>query len=195
MRIYDISQEIFSGNVFKGDPVPAATPLYRINDGYPYNLSSVSMCLHSATHIDAPSHYLEDGLTIDQVRLEHCIGPCTVRSAKGPVDEGFISPLLGRGAKRLLFKGKGWITRKAAKALAESEVVVVGTESQSVGYGPQIDDVHRELLQSNIVILEGLMLQDVPEGNYFLISLPLKLGGMEGSPCRAVLLDYLPPVD
>jgi len=153
------------------------------------------MCLHSATHIDAPSHYLEDGLTIDQVRLEHCIGPCTVLSVNGPVDEGLITPLLKRGAKRLLFKGEGWLSVKAARALAESEVVIVGTESQTVGYGNYIDDVHRELLKSNIVILEGLVLQDVPEGNYYLISLPLKMAGMDGSPCRAVLLDYMPPVD
>ena len=74
-------------------------------------------------------------------------------------------------------------------------MVIVGTESQTVGYGNYIDDVHRELLKSNIVILEGLVLQDVPEGNYYLISLPLKMAGMDGSPCRAVLLDYMPPVD
>ncbi|MCK9346498.1 MAG: cyclase family protein [Bacteroidales bacterium] len=195
MRIYDISQEIFSGTIFKGDPVPAAIPLYRIKDGHTYNLSSVSMCLHSATHIDAPSHYIEDGPTVDQISLERCVGPCMVLTANGPIDEGLISPLLGRGAKRLLFKGKGWLTMKAAMALSQSEIVLVGTEGQTVGHGVNIDQVHRVLLENNIVILEGLVLKDVPEGNYYLVSLPLKFGGMEGSPCRAVLLDYLPPVD
>jgi arylformamidase len=195
MRIYDISQEIFSGAIFKGDPVPAAIPLSRIKDGSPYNLSSVSMCLHSATHIDAPSHYIEDGKTIDQVPLEYCIGPCMVLTANGPIDEGFLSPLLGRGVKRLLFKGKGWLTLKAALALAESEILLVGTESQTVGHGNQTDEVHHTLLESDMVILEGLVLQDVPEGNYYLASLPLKFVGLEGSPCRAVLMDYLPGSD
>jgi arylformamidase len=118
-----------------------------------------------------------------------------VLTANGPIDEGLISPLLGRGAKRLLFKGKGWLTMKAAMALSQSEIVLVGTEGQTVGHGVNIDQVHRVLLENNIVILEGLVLKDVPEGNYYLVSLPLKFGGMEGSPCRAVLLDYLPPVD
>jgi len=195
MRIYDISQEIFSGAIFKGDPVPAPTPLHLIKNGSPYNLSSVSMSLHSATHIDAPSHYIEDGLSVDQISLESCIGPCMVLSANGPIDEGLISPLLGRGTKRLLFKGKGWLTLKAAKALSESEVVLVGTESQTVGHAAQIDEVHCILLEKNLVILEGLVLQDVPEGNYYLAALPLKFGGMDGSPCRAVLLDYLPALD
>jgi arylformamidase len=195
MRIYDISQEIFGGAIFKGDPVPAAIPLSRIKDGSSYNLSSVSMCLHSATHIDAPSHYIDQGKTIDQIPLDYCIGPCMVLTANGPIDDGFLSPLLGRGAKRLLFKGKGWLTLKAARALAESEIVLVGTESQTVGHGNQADEVHRTLLESNLVILEGLVLQDVPEGNYYLASLPLKFGGMEGSPCRAILMDYLPGSD
>jgi len=115
-----------------------------------------------------------------------------VLTANGPIDEGYLSPLLGRGAKRLLFKGKGWLTLKAARALAESEIILVGTESQTVGHGNQTDEVHRTLLESDMVILEGLVLQDVPEGNYYLASLPLKFGGMEGSPCRAVLMDFLP---
>ncbi|HPV88308.1 MAG TPA: cyclase family protein [Bacteroidales bacterium] len=195
MRIYDISQEIFSGAISKGDPVPAAAPLYRIKDGHPYNVSAVSMCLHSATHIDAPSHLIENGLTVDRIDLERCIGPCMVLTANGLIDEGFISPLLGRGAKRLLFKGKGWLSVKAAAALSQSEIVLIGTENQTVGHGVHEEQVHKVLLENNIVILEGLVLNEVPEGNYYLVSLPLKFGGMEGSPCRAVLLNYLPPVD
>jgi arylformamidase len=72
---------------------------------------------------------------------------------------------------------------------------LVGTESQTVGHAAQIDEVHCILLEKNLVILEGLVLQDVPEGNYYLAALPLKFGGMDGSPCRAVLLDYLPALD
>ena len=192
MRIYDISQEIFSGAVYKGDPVPAASPLCRISGGAPYNLSSVSMCLHNGTHIDAPSHYLEDGKTADRIDLDSCVGPCIVLEVNGPVDEEILQPLLTLGPKRLLFKGKGWLTIRAARSLAGSSVVLVGTESQSVGHTPQEDEVHKLLLEKDIVILEGIVLKDVPEGNYYVIALPLKFGGLEGSPCRAVLVDYLP---
>ena len=192
MRIYDISQEIFSGAVYKGDPVPAAFPLCRIDEGAPYNLSSVSMCLHNGTHIDAPSHYLENGKTVDRIDLDSCVGPCIVLAINGPVDEEYLQPLLSLGPKRLLFKGRGWLTVRAAKALADSSVVLVGTESQSVGHAGQVAEVHKLLMEKDIVILEGLILKDVPEGNYYVIALPLKFGGLEGSPCRAVLVDYLP---
>ena len=194
MRIYDISQETLSGTLFKGDPAPQAQVLYSIKEGHPYNLSSVSMSLHTATHIDAPLHYVEDGVSVDKIELEDCIGPCMVLKANGLIDEGYIAPLLGRGVKRLLFKGKGWMSPKAAGLVADSEIVVIGTENASVGNGEYLNEVHRILLGKGIVLLENLVLSEVPEGNYYLVALPLKLGGMEGSPCRAVLLDYMPPV-
>ena len=94
MRIYDISREIFSSPLFDGDPAPEAKMLYSIKEGDPYNLSIVSVCLHTATHIDAPAHYIEKGLTVDQIPLEHCIGPCMVLEANGLIDDGYIAPLL-----------------------------------------------------------------------------------------------------
>jgi len=112
MRIYDISREIFSSTPYEGDPAPETHLLRSVKDGHPYSLSSVSMCLHTATHIDAPSHYLEDGKAIDEISLKKCIGPCMVLEAGGVIDEGYIAPLLGRGAKRLLFKGKVCSHRK-----------------------------------------------------------------------------------
>ena len=104
MRIYDISQETFSGTLFKGDPAPQAQVLYSIKEGHPYNLSSVSMSLHTATHIDAPLHYVEDGVSVDKIELEDCIGPCMVLKANGLIDEGTL-PLLGRG-QTLAVEGK-----------------------------------------------------------------------------------------
>ncbi len=192
MRIYDISREIFSSTPYEGDPAPETHLLRSVKDGHPYSLSSVSMCLHTATHIDAPSHYLEDGKAIDELPLKKCIGPCMVLEAGGVIDEGYIAPLLGRGAKRLLFKGKGVLTPQAARLIAESEVIMIGTENPTVGYGEHVHEIHRILLEKEILPLEGLNLKDVPEGNYYLVALPLKLEGVEGSPCRAVLMDYLP---
>lgn len=190
MRIYDISQELFSGAVYKGDPVPAATPLLRINRGDSYNLSSISLCVHNGTHIDAPAHCFDGAKTVDQVPLASCVGPCTVVLATGAIDSVFIKALLERGVKRIIFKGKGTLTPKAAQTLSESDVLLVGTESQTMGSKSREEEVHKVLLDKEIVLLEGLSLQEVPEGNYFLSAAPLNLGGLDGAPCRAILIDY-----
>ncbi len=190
MRIYDISQELFTGDVYKGDPVPAAIPLRRIDKGDSYNLSSVSLCVHNGTHIDAPAHFLVGGKTIDQIDLSSCVGPCVVLSANGQIDADLLLPLLLRGAKRLLFKGKGWLTVNAAQTLAQAGVQLIGTESQTIGHKNHITEVHCTLLKKDVVVLEGIRLGDVPEGNYILVAAPLNLGGMEGAPCRAILIEY-----
>lgn len=191
MRIYDISQEIFSGAVYKGDPIPSATPLQLLSKGDDCNLSAISLCVHNATHIDAPSHYIPGGKTIDQLDLVQTVGPCVVLMANGSIDADFLTPLLDRGVKRILFKNNGTLGIKAARTLAERGVLLVGTENQSIGNGKMEDDVHQALLGQGVAILEGIVLTDVPEGNYYLCAAPLKLGGLEGAPCRALLIDYV----
>ena len=70
MKIYDISQEVFSCQVYPGDPAPERTTLSSMEKGDLYNLTAFSMCAHNGTHVDAPRHFIRDGITIEQLDPE-----------------------------------------------------------------------------------------------------------------------------
>lgn len=189
MKIYDITRELFSSEVYPGDPVPEYERVHSIASGELYNLTRLSMGVHNATHIDAPYHFYENGKTIDQLDLSRCIGPCTViRFLDG--DEQKLEEILKTCKKRLLIKGKMVVTTEMAKLFNQNGIVLVGVEGQSVGPVEAPAPVHYELLGQDVVLLEGLVLEEVEEGDYFLSAAPIKLGGCDGSPCRAILVDF-----
>lgn len=191
MRVLDITKELFSAAVYPGDPAPAPETLRKIEWGDDCNLSAFRACCHSATHIDAPLHYIPDGQTVDQIRPERLMGRCTVVQAKGLVTGADIDRLTPYCQKILLFRGggKAWLTKSAGFALAQAGFRLVGTDASSIA--PQEDELgaHQELLQAGIPILEGLDLAQAKPGEYMLIALPLLLGGAEAAPVRAVLLE------
>lgn len=191
MKLYDISRELFSADVYPGDPVPWPERIRRIDTGDEYNLSAFFSGAHSGTHIDAPRHFLEDGDTIDRLPPEAFIGPCTVISVEGTVTGEQIEALLPVCQRRILLHGDGqaFLDRSAAFVLADSGALLVGTDAISIGSEGEERAVHLELLGAQIPILEGALLDGVPDGDYLLIALPLKLRGLEASPCRAVLAD------
>jgi len=78
MKIYDISQEVYTCKVFPGDPAPQKEVLAQIADGSVCNLTAFSMCSHNGTHVDAPYHFLDTGKNISQIPLEYFIGPVYV---------------------------------------------------------------------------------------------------------------------
>ena len=192
MKVYDISREFFSAKVYPGDPTPYKEPIQRLEMGDECNVTAYYACAHAATHVDAPRHYYEDGKTIDQMDLNRFMGPCSVVTVRGIVTGKQVDRLLASGCqKRILFHGDGqaYLAPSAAFALAEAGVLLVGTDASSIGaYGEEIQP-HRELLGAEIPVLEGLKLRGVREGNYFLIALPILMGGMDGAPVRAVLLE------
>ena len=92
-------------------------------------------------------------------------------------------------AKRILIKGIAEVSSEAAKVFASSEILLLGNESQTFGPENAPMEVHMILLGADIVLLEGIRLEDVSEGVYLLSAAPLNLSGADGSPCRAVLID------
>ena len=78
MKIYDISQEVFSCQVYTGDPAPEKQVLSSIEKGDLYNLTAFSMCAHNGTHIDAPFHFIRDGKTVDEICLDAFVGKAYV---------------------------------------------------------------------------------------------------------------------
>ena len=191
--IIDISQEVFTCRTFPGDPPPVCERAMSMDRGDLYNLTNFSMCAHNGTHVDAPFHFINDGLTIDKAGLSAFVGDCYVVRREGELTSNDVAEIMetarsADAAKRLLIAGKAVVTEEAARAFARSGIVLLGNESQTVGPEDAPLNVHLILLGAGIVLLEGIVLSDVPEGRYFLSAAPLKLGGCDGAPCRAYLI-------
>ena len=196
MKIYDISQEVFSCQVYPGDPMPEKKMISLMENGDLYNLTSFSMCAHNGTHIDAPFHFVKDGKTVDEIDLDVVVGMAYVAEHQGIVTGEDAAQIIEKAkkqnpeaTKRILIKGNAEVSLEAAKIFAASDILLLGNESQTVGPENAPMAVHLVLLGANIILLEGIRLADVSEGVYLLNAAPLNLSGTDGSPCRAVLID------
>lgn len=190
MKIYDISQEVFSCAVYPGDPKPEKKLMCATEKGNLYNLTAFSMCAHNGTHVDAPFHFLPGGKTVDKLGLNIFVGDCYVTRHEGNVTAQAAEEILQKanGAKRILIAGNATVTEDAAYVFADGSVLLLGNESQTVGPEDAPMQVHLILLGRGVALLEGVVLADVPEGRYFLSAAPLNLGGADGAPCRAYLI-------
>lgn len=194
--IYDITQPLFECVVFPGDPEPVRQEICTMEDGSLYNLTALSMCAHNGTHVDAPRHFYRDGKGVDEVPLEKFIGPAFVQTHDGLVTERDAQQILARArganaeaGRRILLRGKATVTLEAAKVFAEAGIDLLGNESQTVGPEDEPMAVHLVLLKKEVVLLEGIRLNSVPDGVYLLNCAPLNLTGADGAPCRAVLME------
>ena len=130
MKIYDISQEVFSCVVFPGDPKPERQVLCATESGALYNLTAFSMCSHNGTHVDAPFHFLGDGKTVDQMCLSIFVGECFVARHEGNVTQADAKGILKKaeGVERILIAGNVTVTAEAAEVFAGSGVKLLGNE-------------------------------------------------------------------
>ena len=200
MKIYDISQEIFSCRVYAGDPTPKKKVLCSMEKGDLYNLTELSMCAHNGTHIDAPFHFVKDGRTVDAVDLQAFVGTTYVTQRRGTVTAEDAADIIRQAkkhdteaARRILIKGTAVVSEEAAQVFAQARLLLLGNESQTVGPEDAPMAVHRILLSAEVILLEGIRLTAVSEGVYLLSAAPLNLAGADGSPCRALLIDTEAP--
>lgn len=192
MKIYDISHELFSARSYPGDPEASFTPVHRMEDGELYNLTLLTLGTHNGSHMDAPRHFYADGRTIDQLDLTKCIGECTLIEHTGLFTAREVETLSVISKRKLLIRGDVTITNDAAQALVSYGFEFVGVEGLTVGPENAPMEVHLTLLHpgAEVVIAENLNLSEVPVGEYFLCCPPLKLGGLDGAPCRPVLIKF-----
>ena len=197
MKIYDISQEIFSCQVYPGDPAPQKECLCSMKKGDLYNLTAFRMCAHNGTHIDAPFHFLKDGKTVETIGLEAFVGMAYVAEQQGIVSGEDAAEIIEKAkkqnpeaAKRILIKGDVEVSLEAANVFAASNMLLLGNEPQTVGPEDAPMAVHLALLGADVILLEGIRLSEASEGIYFLNAAPLNLSGADGAPCRAVLIDF-----
>jgi len=193
--------------IYEGDAPLKFDFLKDMRKGDALTLSAYSMGAHSGTHIDAPMHFVRDGAPIDQVPLEPLMGPARVidiPDAVQSINADELNRHEWRGAQRVLFRTRsslrGWmksptfhrdfayVAPDAAQLLADAGVKLVGVDYISAEqFGAPAPMTHRILLGRGIPIVEGLALETVRPGDYDLIVLPIKVGGHEGAPARAVL--------
>lgn len=189
MKIYDISQGVFNAEVYPGDPIPEKEEVLRISRGDKCNLTSIRMCCHNATHVDAPYHFLDGGKTIGEISLDKFIGRCRVVDMQKDCGMEQLTRILQDGVKKIILKGDFLMSVEAAKEMADKGIDLIGVEGCTVGNEETGSMIHQILLKKEIVILEGLMLGQVKEGEYFLAAQPINFGETDGAPCRAVLME------
>jgi arylformamidase len=193
--------------VYAGDAPLKFDFLKDMRKGDALTLSAYSLGAHSGTHIDAPMHFVRDGASIDRVPLDPLIGPARVIDIPDNVqaiDAAELNRHKWKGAQRVIFRTRsslrGWmksstfhrdfayIAPDAAQLLADARVQLVGIDYISAEqFGAPAPMTHRILLGKGIPIVEGLLLEDISAGDYDLIVLPMKVGGHEAAPARAVL--------
>jgi len=201
--LYDLSPTIRSAfPVWPGDTPFESRLTWSMDEGGSVNVSRIVTTPHLGSHADAPFHTEPRGETMEELPLERYLGPCrVVKVPPAPV----IEPRHVEGVDlahpgRILFRTDSIRDRKVfperftalsvelAALLGDSGALLVGLDTPSVDpFDSKTLDAHHALARGRVAILEGLILDGVPEGLYELIALPLKLAGLDASPVRAVL--------
>ena len=206
MRYYDISLNLSTDTVrWVVAPPLEVHERRRISRGDEVNASALTVSVHAGTHVDAPLHFVPGGVSIDAVPLERFVGPAVVHQVDADrfITEAHVKAIALDGARRVLFKTRNSELLKrreydpnfvafsveAARALVARRVELVGLDYLSVAHADQQAPVHRAFLDHGVVLLEGVDLSEVAPGRYELICFPLRLRGLDGAPCRAVLRD------
>ncbi|MBN2250836.1 MAG: cyclase family protein [Candidatus Altiarchaeota archaeon] len=206
MKIIDISMTLGEDMpVYEGDPEFRIKQLKDLSrDGV--KLSSISMGLHTGTHVDAPAHYIMNGKTIDELDLKTLTGKarvCDLTYIRDRITEADLKKHgIRRGGIILLKTQNSELLREkrfmhmfvslaedAADYLIRRRIKAVGIDYLSIEeFGSRTSYVHRNLLANGIQIMEGLLLDCVKAGTYTLYCLPLKVGGGESAPARCILV-------
>lgn len=191
-RIYDVTRELTSYVTKLGNRA-VRTQIQFISNGDPYNLSKIETVLHVGTHCDAQCHFIDGAADIAEIPLERFFGDCYVLDTTGyfPVTAEFLKENIPVGTTRLVLKNPegGVLDEEAADYLCATGVGTICTEYGSIGLPGVGNEVHRILLGHGMVIVEGLILDEVPEGRYVLSAAPLKIAGSDGAQCRAFLIE------
>ncbi|HEY4002848.1 MAG TPA: cyclase family protein [Candidatus Xenobia bacterium] len=161
--------------VWPGDP-PVVVEGVRSIERDGYAVHRLEMGTHCGTHMDAPSHFLAGAAGVDRLPLDALVGRCRVVGSDVAV-----------AGRRVLYRTGRPLSVDTARRLVRHGVRLVGVDSSSVDDADGDFPVHHVLLGAGVVIVEGLDLSRVSEGAYQLIALPLRLEGLDGSPCRVLL--------
>lgn len=206
MQIFDISMTISKDMpVYKGRP--AKKPIFKIDGdfstGSAYE-SRLEMNMHTGTHLDMPLHMVDGGKNLDSLDLTKVITKCKVFDLTSVDDKITADDLVGKDITAgdfVLLKTKNsfesilegdyiYVDKTGAAYLAGKGIQGVGIDALGIERSQPDHETHLALLHADIVILEGLDLREVEEGEYFLFAAPIKIAGAEAAPVRAILMKF-----
>lgn len=202
-HLIDITRPLHNRTpAWPGDTPVAFNFVARIRDGDAVNVGHLSISVHNGTHVDAPFHYHDAGIPIDQVPLEVHVGPARVVDIRGwdAITVARLEEIGAGSAGRLLLRTGAWqhpdvfpetwplMDLEVPAWLAKQGIKLIGLDAPSVD-ALTSKDLPRHLAchAAGLFILENLLLDDAPPGDYELMALPLRIQGADGSPVRAVL--------
>jgi len=204
-KIIDISWPISHEMTSYKDNKPATLTMFKNFPQDSARDSNFTINSHTGTHVDAPSHFLQDGPSIENFTLNQFIGPCQVIDLTDKIDcitaQDLEAATIETGSI-ILFKTKNsfkkttdafeinfiYLEKMGAQYLADKKIKAVGIDYLGIERNQSDYKTHKTLLQQNIPIIEGLRLEAVAAGNYFFVFLPLKIQGLEAAPGRAILI-------
>ena len=208
MAIYDVSVPLRPGlPTYAGEPGPQLQHLKQISRGDSANVTALSLGSHTGTHVDAPHHFLDGRSTVEAMSLGALLGPTQVIELTEPrhiTAADLAASSIPSGTTRILLRtpnSRFWnddefhtdfvgLTGDAAEWLVERGFVLVGIDYLSIErFGSPEHEVHKILLEANVVIVEGLDLRSVTAGEYMMACAPLKVVGADGAPARVFLWD------
>jgi arylformamidase len=206
-KVYDVSAPIYAGMPVYKDK-PEKQPVIKIVQDFDTGKvreSRIDMDVHTGTHVDSPLHMLPEGGTMQTIPAERLTGPCRVldvTGVEGGVTRADLEPFNVQKDEFLILKTRNsmedkfnlefiYLAEDGARYLAETGVRGVGIDALGIERSQEGHPTHKALFAADIVIIEGLRLADVPEGNYFLVGAPIKLVETEAAPARVLLIEGL----
>jgi arylformamidase len=204
MKIFDVTAPIYEGMpVYKNKPEKQPT-LTTVTNGY-VSETRLALDVHTGTHVDAPLHMINNGETFETIPIEKLVGQCKVLDLTAVEDRITKSDLDKFSIEEddfLLFKTKNsydeefnfdfiFLAEDGASYLSERKIRGVGTDALGIERSQEGHPTHKTLFNNNVIIIEGLRLKEVEEGNYFMVAAPLKLSGIDASPARILLFEGL----
>lgn len=204
MKMYDVTGAIFEGmTVYKNKPEKQPR-LKPVTNGY-VTESRIELDVHTGTHIDAPLHMVTEGETFETIPLDKLVGDCKVLDLTD-VEDRITQAELERFAIRqgdfVLFKTKNsfqetfdfdfiFLAEDGANYLSRLGVRGVGIDALGIERSQTGHPTHKTLFANGIIVMEGLRLKEVGEGEYFMVAAPLKLVGTDAAPARVLLFEGL----
>jgi len=201
----DITATISDGMTrWPDDPPVQVRRVAAINDNSEANVTAISTTAHVGTHIDAPLHFIPHGIDVASVPLEQLVGTAKVFHITNSKEISLadIQHFDIANGDRILFRTRNseveweqlpfmkdyvYLSTDAARFLAEKKIKCIGIDYLSLGNKDNDPQVHKLILGTSIIIIEGLKLKDIAPGIYDMVCLPLKIEGSDGAPCRVII--------
>lgn len=204
MKMHDVTGAIYEGmTVYKNKP-EKQPKLNTITNGY-VTETRLDFDVHTGTHIDAPLHMVTDGDTFETIPLDNLVGQCKVFDLT-EVENGVLkADLEGFDIQKgdfVLLKTKNsfeetfnfdfiFLAQDGAEYLSELGIRGIGIDALGIERSQEGHPTHKTLFANNIIIIEGLRLKEIEQGQYFMVAAPLKLMGTDASPARVLLFEGL----